>query len=585
MLKLFFQFAFTPRRVLWMIVLWQLISVMLMALGVWPDWVVWFNLALCSLYILRSETYEGLLLLIASIPFYVALPVARLQFMPTWRLLFILLFAVWAFRTFLQQRQYFHRLVHFRKLYRESLILEQPRLDFFWTMVRRVDSRFLPWDKFLALFVFVALLSMVFARFPLQSLKQIIFLVNVYLIYIVLINTATTREKVIDLIRYAAASSTIIILLGYVQFIATLFVRPFYFWQYWAVMVSRVYYGLPLANVLVYSNSWFSYSGGQQELRMFSIMPDSHSFAMVAVFCIGFCLALVSWYKPAKQMSPRPWLGVFSTRNYYLWYLIRFTGLAVILSGTRGVWVGMAAPIVVAGYLYIRKFARPMMRKVLLAEALIILFFILSPFINYGLNWFRVSQFKENFIERAQSIYDLSEESNVGRLVIWKSSLGYAVTHPFGVGYGNFVVSLVRDIPPDAHYGDVANEKNLRYNLPQKFVSAHSLYLSILVELGFAGLLAFGVFWWEYGLLAWRFIREHSAEDNVFTMYVISLAFTMLWFLVYDIFDVTIFNDKVLMYFFISLGITGIILRRYGSFEEGRADKMHLPPQPLKPES
>jgi O-antigen ligase len=583
MIKLFLKFVFTTRRILWMLVLWQLVSVLLMALGVWPDWLVWVNLALAALYILGTETYDGLLLLVASIPFFIALPDPRLQFMPTWRILFILLFGVWAARTYLQQRQYFHRLLHFRQLYREARILEQSKLDFFWTMVRRVDSRFLPWDKFLALFLFVALLSTVFARFRVQSLKQIIFAANIYLIYVVLINTATTRERVVDLIRYAAASATIIVLLGYVQFIATLFIRPFYFWQYWAVMVSRLYYGLPLANVLVYSNSWFSYSGGQQELRMFSIMPDSHSFAMVAVFCMGFCIALLSWYKPAKQMSPRPWLGVFSTRNYYMWYLVRFAGLAVILSGTRGIWVGMIAPIVLAAYFYAKKFARPMMRKILLAEALIILLFVLSPFINYGLNWFRVSQFKENFIQRAQSIYDLSEESNVGRLIIWQSSLGYAVTHPFGVGYGNFVVSLVRDIPAGATYADVAGEKNLRYNLPQKFVSAHSLYLNILVELGFAGLLAFAVFWWEYAVVVWRFIKQHGGEDNIFTLYVVSMAFTMLWFLVYGVFDVTLFNDKVLMYFFISLGITGIIIRRYGSFEESRADNMHLPPHPLKP--
>jgi len=49
-------------------------------------------------------------------------------------------------------------------------------------------------------------------------------------------------------------------------------------------------------------------------------------------------------------------------------------------------------------------------------------------------------------------------------------------------------------------------------------------------------------------------------------MFMVSIALTMLWFLVYGIFDVTLFNDKVLMYFFISLGLTGIIARRYESF-------------------
>jgi O-antigen ligase len=565
----FSKFTPTSRRLLWLLVLWQLIAVMLLALGVWPEWVAWVNVGLTAVYLLFAETFDGLLLLIASIPFFVVVPNPYSAVLASWRLLFVWLFVLWVIRTFVKQRQYIQRIKHFRQIYREAKILEQSKLELFWVTLRRIDSRFLPWDKYLALFLFVSVLSLIFARFPVQSLKQMAFLINVYLLYMVLINVTTTREKVIDLIKYAAASVTIIVLLGYVQFIATLFVRPYYFWQYWATMVSRVYYGLPLSNVLIYSNSWFSYTAGRQELRMFSIMPDSHSFAMVAVFAIGFLLALVCYWRRDKTPGLPLWRKM-NTRNYWTWYLIRFTGLAVILSGTRGVWVGMLPPLLLSGWLWWRRLARPLMKKVFLAESLIILFFLLSPLINYGLNVFRVSQFKENFLGRAASIYDLSEDSNVGRLIIWRDSLTYALIHPFGVGAGNFVVSLVRDVRPGATYEQLADQRNLRYNVPQKFVTAHSLYLNILVELGFAGLLVFAVFWWEYFSTAWRFIKEHRSEDNIFVMFVLSLAFTMLWFVVYGIFDVTLLNDKVLMYFFISLGTAGIILRRYDSFEESR---------------
>jgi len=570
MLSLSSQFAPTSRRVLWLLVLWQLIAVMLMAIGVWPYWVVWVNIGLTAVYMLFAETFDGLLLLVASMPFFVVVPNSYSPSLPSWRLLFIWLFLLWVIRTFVQQKQYLTRIAHFRQLYRQAQILEQSKLELLWTTLRRIDSRFLPWDKYLALFMFIALLSLIFARFPWQSIKQMIFLVNVYLLYVVLINVATTRERVIDLIKYAAASATMIVLLGYAQFIATLFAPTYYFWQYWATMVSRLYYGLPLANVLIYSNSWFSYTQSKPELRMFSIMPDSHSFAMVGVFAIGFLLALVCWYRRDKRPGISLWQKI-NTRNYWTWYLIRFTGLAVILSGTRGVWVGMIPPLLLSGWWYWRGWlARPLMKKIFLAEVLIILFFLLSPLINYGLDALRVAQFKENFLGRAASIYDLQESSNIGRLIIWRDSLTYALVHPFGVGYGNFVVSLVRDVRPGMAYEELASERNLRYNVPQKFVSAHSLYLNILVELGFAGLLVFFIFWWEYFSTVWRFIKEHSDQDNIFVMFVLSLAFTMLWFLVYGIFDVTLLNDKVLMYFFISLGVTGIILRRYESYEESR---------------
>jgi O-antigen ligase len=570
MWELFVQFAITPRRVLWVLVLWQAISVLLMALGVWPEWVVWVNVALCAVFILITDTFEGLLLLIVSIPFFVVLPNRYLPDLPTWRVLFIWLFIMWLIRTFFKQKQYVQKVAHFRQMYREALILEQSKFGLLGTMVQRIDTRFFPWDKYIALFVFVALLSLIFAHFRVHAVKQILFLINIYLFYIVLINATTSRERIIDLIKYAAASTGIIVLLGYVQFIATLFTQPYYFWQYWATMVSKLYYGLGLANVLIYSNSWFSHLDGQQSLRMFSIMPDSHSFAMVAVFVIAFMLPLVSWY----QGHPRPLLKAVTKRKYHIWYAIRFAGLAVILSGTRGMWVGMIPVLLISGFLFWRKFARSMVKKMLLVEVLIILFFVLTPAINYGLNWMRVARFNDNFLERAASIYDLQESSNVGRLQIWRESLAYSLTHPFGVGYGNFVVSLVRDIPPNATFEDVASEKNLRYNLPQKFVTAHSLYLNLLVELGLAGLLAFAVIWWEYFTRVWRFVRQHATEDNIFTMFVVANAFVMLWFLVYGIFDVTMFNDRVLMYLFISLGITGLILRRYESFDEAKTEQI-----------
>jgi O-antigen ligase len=567
MLRIFLKFAFTSRRVLWLLILWQLIAVMLMALGVWPEWVVWVNLILSVLFVLLVDPFEALLFLIASIPFYVAVPNRYFSALSSWRLLFIWLFVVWIMKAFFRQRQYVQKLLHFRQMYREAVILEQSKLAMIWATVRRIESRFFPWDKYLGLFVLVCLLSIMFAEFPVQSIKQIIFLINVYLLYLVLINVTTTRDRVIDLIKYAGVSAGIIVALGYVQFIATLFASPYYFWQYWAMMVSKLYYGLPLANVLAYSNSWFSYTAGRQDLRMFSIMPDSHSFAMVAVFCIGFLLPLVVWYR-RDQAGKLSWRETITSRSYYIWYAIRFSGFAVILSGTRGVWVGMLVPLVVSAWLYFRKFARPMMRKVLFAELLIILLFLLSPIINYGLNLFRVSQFKENFIDRAQSIYDLQEDSNVGRLIIWKDSVIYATTHPFGVGYGNFVVSLVDDIPSGTDFSQVGEEKNLRYNLPQKFVTAHSLYLNILVELGIVGLLVFVLFWWEFGSSVWRFVKAHKDDENIFTLSVVSITFTVLWFLGYAVFDVTLFNDKILMYFLIALGLIGIILRRYDSFEE-----------------
>jgi O-antigen ligase len=200
---------------------------------------------------------------------------------------------------------------------------------------------------------------------------------------------------------------------------------------------------------------------------------------------------------------------------------------------------------------------------ILLHKLMIILFFAASPLINQGLNWLRVSSFEENFLDRARSIYDLEEHSNVGRLIIWRDSLKYSLIHPLGVGYGNFVVTLVKDVSSEMSFEDVASQKNLRYNLPQKFVSAHSLYLSVLVELGFVGLLILLVGLSHYLIFVGKFLWKHRFDNNFYLFFIASILFTNIWIAGYSFFDVTIFNDRVFSYFLIGLALQGIIMRNY----------------------
>jgi hypothetical protein len=192
----------------------------------------------------------------------------------------------------------------------------------------------------------------------------------------------------------------------------------------WSLLISKAYYGLGLSNILAYSNSWFSYQGDTQSLRMFSIMPDSHSFGLVAVFAIAFLLPFVYLY-PSLWRQGKSWREILTSKNMYVWDLVRFSGLAIILSGTRGLWVGMLPAMGLSVAAYFANVMRPVMRKLLLSFLMIILFFAASPLINQGLNWLRVSSFEENFLDRARSIYDLEEHSNVGRLIIWRDSLKY----------------------------------------------------------------------------------------------------------------------------------------------------------------
>lgn len=509
------------KNVKWLLVAWQFISVLMVSVGNWPVWLIWLNLALGAAYILFLPIIESLAYLVLSLPFYVGLPIFNLDSLATWRILFILLFAKWLY-------------IHFWK--------------------NKLAFRTFAWDKWLGLFLAIAFfVTLAFGRFRLEGLKQIIFFLNAWLLYAVLVNTVKTKEEVLELARAGVICLTIAIVLGYTQLFSTFFSSMDVFWVYWASNISKLYYGSYFASVSLYSNSWFSFSSGGRDLRMFGIMPDSQSFAYLAAFGLGFGTALT--YAVSNRLKS------------WLWSGIRFAGLAIMLSGTRAVWVGMLAPFLAICVSLYKNFLKPVAKKFFWAFVIVIILFIVSPLFNRGLAYLRFGgKFQENFVDRARSIYDLNETSNAGRIIIWKDSLSYATTHPWGTGLKNFIVSQTGNASESEQYLDLARRHNERYNLPQGYVSAHSLYLQLLVETGLAGLAAFLYFCFKVLSEFWHFLKRHRSENNFWVFFVFQAALVFVWILAAGVFDITLFNDKVLIFFFLSLGLSGAIVKNYDSW-------------------
>src|SRR5581483_11638900 len=116
--------------------IWQYFCVAGIALLNWPNSLVWLNLGMLTAFILIAPIYESLLLLILAIPFSVALPNSRFDSLPMWRILYIVLFAVWLIR----DKKIFSK----RKWFEDGKFL---------------DITFLPWDKYLAWFLIIGFLS------------------------------------------------------------------------------------------------------------------------------------------------------------------------------------------------------------------------------------------------------------------------------------------------------------------------------------------------------------------------------------------------------------------------------------------
>jgi len=503
---------------------WQYISVAGMAILGWNYALVWLNLGLLLAFILSAPIYESLLLLVLSIPFFVVIPNAKYDSLSMWRVLYLALFLVWFIRE--------------KKLKLRGII-------------------FLPWDKYLAWFVATGLiLALVFGNFRVEAIKQVLFWLNIYFLYIVLINTLKSMQQIFEFIRYVIWSLAIIITLGFTQLFGTFLTNLDVFWVYWADNISKLYYGQNFSIVALYSNSWFSYYGGR-DLRMFSIMPDSQSFAYICIIALCMGTALTR--------------SVFTHVKKWLWSGIRFAGLALILSGTRAVWVGMILPFLAVLIAYGKNVQKNLAKKFLWPFVIIFMLFAISPIFNKALNYLRVEKFQENFLIRASSIYNLKETSNRGRIDMWQNSSLYFLTHPWGVGFSNFIVSF-NQIENGQNYADVGEKVNLVYNLPAKYISAHSLYLQILVETGLVGFLLFAAFWGSVLQSLWRFIRHYEKTEDFLVYFVVQAFLMVLWILAAAVFDITLLNDKVLMYFFINLGLAGIIVKRYHEYDEGTSN-------------
>jgi probable O-glycosylation ligase (exosortase A-associated) len=86
------------------------------------------------------------------------------------------------------------------------------------------------------------------------------------------------------------------------------------------------------------------------------------------------------------------------------------------------------------------------------------------------------------YYERMETITDYETEgSAAGRIAIWKSGIRMVVDHPLiGVGAGHFFVKFGTEYRPPG----VGRR-------PLPWANAHSLYIQVLAELGFPGLVAY----------------------------------------------------------------------------------------------
>lgn len=428
---------------------------------------------------------------LAWLPLSFALPLsADFDTLGLWRILALILFGRW-------------------------LWLERGRLIEFW--------RARPWRTLRQAMIFVlagliwgglALLGSGGALGP--GLKHLLLLVNALLLVPIVSTSVRGKPALVALLKAFGLGALAAVIIGFGQQLAVFFVPLFDFWQWWATQVSPIFSGAATGELLTYSNTWFSYwPGDVATLRIFGPFPDSHAFALLTI--LGLIIPTTFWL-----LKGRRWVWVLA-----------LGALAVVLSGTRGSWASVLAPLLVAGLIWLspKIFSNALIRPAAVSFLLILAALPVASAIwvgSVGAERAKLGPAAALSFQRVKSIFDLEELSNKGRLEIWQATLKSIVERPlFGVGPGNFPTVLAQSL-----------------TAARRGSSAHSLYLNTAAESGLVGL-AFlaGAIILIFGRLRalWRRVKEPLVQALA-----AALAVYFIWALGYSLVDVVWLNDRLL---------------------------------------
>lgn len=441
----------------------EVILFFLIVLGAVPRWWALVLAGLLAVYSIAAPLEDAVALFVRSVPLFIALPItSTFDSLNTWRIIAIIIFAKWFFK-----------------------------------------NRKLPFNTPLFLLLFLAILSVFVASDHIAAIKRVIYFVNLSLIGIVIYDLVRRNREYADrIIRNMVPPLLIVLGVGVIQLVMTYFVHLDRFFFFWATRIQFHQYGSAWADIVIHrGNTWFAASRGQVSLRVFSLLPDSHSFPSFVLLTLPALFSFVVGRE--KRLHP-------------LAIAIPIAFLLMILTGTRGIWAGSVGAFLVALWLA----RKHNIMKYLSAWLLVwfLLFVVAYPI-------FLSPQFLQSkndlYEKRLTSLFDWKETSNRIRLMIWDRSLHSIAHHPIlGVGMGNFPVVLNQQIS-DTKAGS----------------SAHNVYLHIAAEMGVLALLA--ALWWY-----WTFLKKCYKNMNP---YFGALLICSVWMGLYSLVDTALFDERVFL--------------------------------------
>lgn len=517
----------------------ELLFVVLIAIGILPREGALFLAILISAMFIIWTLEESVYFIARSIPLFLALPLTEsFDNFNIWRILILIIFLK---LLFVEKQQILDTIKEIFGKAKKSL------KDTFVFIKQYYKIEFL-----IAVLLSLAILSLFKASDLGSGIKRIIYFLNLGMLFFV-VRYVINQVNLIKLGKNFIVSGLIITTVGIAQLASAYLMNINDFAEFWAFTVEKNLYGNTWAQIAISANTWFAYFNQTIHLRMFSSFPDSHSFPVYLLTISIFVASFIAFKKIAFNHICPP-ERLFSRAGKPAIVLLLIFSLCIVLSGTRGIWVAIIAPILILIYWMIKNNGNTKLAMLGSSTSggqrlnfrllgLPILLFIITLLISQPI--FNSKQFRlvENetgsvdqiLVSRLASIFDTEEVSNQGRIYIWKESLKSIAKNPLlGVGIGNFPTVLKQNI-----------------EMARAGSSAHNLFLQILSEMG---IFAFAVFL----LFVYEIYKKTQAlfqnKDSLLKFFGYFSVLYLAWILAYTMTDPAIFDERAFLGLMILIG-------------------------------
>jgi len=347
--------------------------------------------------------FKWLLLLIAYLPFQIALNPRPGIDLASLRLFIVLFSGFWLVRASINKS--WPNRVYFKNLQSLALLF----------------------------FLGLAFFSLIGAENSVWGLRKIVFFLSVFpLFFLVLVsvnNWLQTRKAILLL----TSGGLVIALIGLGQFLAQFIFGLEKVYQFWAVNVVPLFAGFNLGAMILAYPSWLVNLGGQTVLRAFSLFSDPHIFS----FYLGLLLPL-SFVLYLKERKP------------FLLFNSTFLFIALLFTFTRGAYLAVIVSFLALAVLIWKHLQE---RKAALGLALALLIFLVpgTPIANRF-----YSSFDLNDGSNQGRLEMWQQAGQSGLKNLWQ-----------GIGLGNYSLLVEPDLdyrnPATAHnlYLDIFSEMGL----------------------------------------------------------------------------------------------------------------------------